>query len=79
MGTINGERTERWKVLCEHAAKEQDSKKLSELLKEINRLPEERESRQNKGNANWLWRQRGWNFCRFGPNETGYEIQSILP
>jgi hypothetical protein len=32
---------ERWKVLCEQAAGEQDPKKLHELIREINRLLEE--------------------------------------
>lgn len=31
---------ERWQELCELAAKEQDPKKLMELMKEINRLLE---------------------------------------
>jgi hypothetical protein len=41
---------ERWKVLCEQAAVEQDPKKLHELIREINRLLEEKEARL-KGNA----------------------------
>jgi len=36
---------ERWKVLCEQAAVEQDSEKLRELIKEINRLLEEKDAR----------------------------------
>jgi hypothetical protein len=35
---------ERWKELCERAAKEQDPKRLSELAQEINRLLEQQES-----------------------------------
>ena len=33
----------RWKVLCEQAAIEQDSAKLHELIKEIDRLLDEKE------------------------------------
>jgi hypothetical protein len=36
---------ERWKVLCEQAAVEQDPKKLHELIREINRLLEEKQTR----------------------------------
>lgn len=42
------EKAERWQVLCEQASKEQDPKKLSELLTEINRLIEEKLSQPNK-------------------------------
>jgi hypothetical protein len=37
-----GENKEKWKALCEQAAVEQDSEKLHELIKEINRLLEEK-------------------------------------
>ena len=37
---MQSETSERWKVLCEQASKEKDSKKLSELLDEIYRLLE---------------------------------------
>jgi cell shape-determining protein MreC len=36
---------ERWRKLCEQAAIEQDSDRLLELIKEINRLLEEKEER----------------------------------
>jgi hypothetical protein len=36
---------ERWKELCELASKEQDSKKLHELIAEINRLLEAKQQR----------------------------------
>jgi len=39
---LQNERTERWMVLCEQASKEQDPQKLSELVKVINRLLEEK-------------------------------------
>jgi hypothetical protein len=35
---MQGANEERWKVLCEQAAVEQDPKKLHELIKEINDL-----------------------------------------
>jgi hypothetical protein len=34
---------ERWMELCEQASKEQDTAKLSELVRQINQLLEERE------------------------------------
>jgi len=37
---VLGKNKERWKELCELASKEQDSTKLIELMKEINRLLE---------------------------------------
>jgi hypothetical protein len=40
-----GEARERWKVLCEQASKEQDPKKLHELIREINDLLEAKELR----------------------------------
>jgi hypothetical protein len=36
---------ERWRELCSQAAVEKDSKKLLELVSEINRLLEEKEKR----------------------------------
>ena len=39
---------ERWKVLCEQAAKEQDPEKLLALVKEINQLLEQRDQENNK-------------------------------
>jgi hypothetical protein len=36
---------ERWKVLCEQAAKEKDPKKLMELTQEIIRLLNEKDAR----------------------------------
>jgi hypothetical protein len=44
---LQSETTERWKVLCEQASKEQDPQKLAELVKEINRLLEEKHSKLN--------------------------------
>jgi hypothetical protein len=44
-----GDDKEHWKVLCEQAAVEQDPQKLVELIKQINRLLEEKQSRlQNR-------------------------------
>jgi len=42
---LRGERKEYWMQLCEQAANEQDPDKLMELVKEINRLLEEKEQR----------------------------------
>jgi len=42
---MKGEVGERWKILCAQAAEEQDSEKLLELVKEINKLLEEKEQR----------------------------------
>jgi uncharacterized FlaG/YvyC family protein len=39
---LQSEKTERVKVLAEQASKEQDPRKLAELVKEINRLLEEK-------------------------------------
>jgi len=46
---VQGETKERWRQLCEQAAVEKDAEKLLELVKEINRLLEEKE-RRLKGN-----------------------------
>ncbi len=42
---MQGENAERWKQLCAQAATEQDPKKLLELVKEINRLLEQKQRR----------------------------------
>ena len=42
---MQGPVKERWQILCEQAANEQDSTKLVELIKEINRLLEEKQQR----------------------------------
>ena len=42
---MKGETGELWKRLCAQAAEEQDSEKLLELVKEINRLLDEKEAR----------------------------------
>jgi len=39
---------ERWKELCELASREQDSKKLQELVKEINELLEAKQQRLDR-------------------------------
>ncbi|HEY4054253.1 MAG TPA: hypothetical protein VGL74_10935 [Terriglobales bacterium] len=43
--TMQGEVGDRWRVLCERAATEQDPTRLMELIREINRLLEEKEGR----------------------------------
>lgn len=52
---MQGENSERWRKLCEQAAIEQDSQKLMELVKEINRLLDEKDRRlkepQKRGSA----------------------------
>src|SRR5262249_24344258 len=45
---VQGEIKEQWMRLCEMAAAEQDSEKLLEIVKEINRLLEEKERRLAK-------------------------------
>ena len=42
---MRGEAKEHWTQLCELAASEQDPDKLLELVKEINRMLEEKENR----------------------------------
>lgn len=42
---MQGPTGERWKQLCEQAAVEQDSQRLLELFREINRLLEEKQNR----------------------------------
>jgi hypothetical protein len=43
-----GKNKERWKELCERAASEQDSEKLIELVKEIDRLLADKLKRLNR-------------------------------
>jgi hypothetical protein len=43
--TLQGENGDRWRLLCERAATEQDPARLMELVREINRLLEEKEER----------------------------------
>jgi hypothetical protein len=42
---MKGERGERWRQLCAQAAEEQDPDRLMELVREINKLLEEKEQR----------------------------------
>jgi hypothetical protein len=42
---VQGEKKERWRVLCEQAAVEQNPAKLHALIKEINRLLDEKKAR----------------------------------
>jgi hypothetical protein len=44
-GPMRGENKERWKVLCEQAAVEQDPEKQHKFIKEINNLLEIKEAR----------------------------------
>jgi hypothetical protein len=44
---MRGQAKERWERLCEQASIEQDPAKLLELVKEINDLLEEKQSRLN--------------------------------
>jgi hypothetical protein len=46
-----GSNDDRWKQLCEQAAKEQDPKKLVQLVKEINDLLEAKRKRLNEDGA----------------------------
>ena len=43
--SVKGEQKEYWMKLCERAANEQDPQKLMELVREITRLLEEKETR----------------------------------
>ena len=45
---LQGKVKERWRELCEQAAIEQDPRKLSELVAEIDRLLEEKQNRLSK-------------------------------
>lgn len=49
---MKGEKKEIWMQLCERAATEQDPDKLMELVKEINRLLEEKERRLKSDSRN---------------------------
>jgi len=42
---MRGEKLEQWRQLCELAANEQDPERLLALVKEINRLLDEKEKR----------------------------------
>lgn len=42
---MKGERLEQWQQLCALAAEEQEPERLMQLVKEINRLLEEKEQR----------------------------------
>jgi hypothetical protein len=44
---MHGPVKERWQILCEQAATEQDSQKLLELTREINQLLSEKQKRLN--------------------------------
>lgn len=48
---MQGENAERWRMLCEQAAIEQDPSRLLELIREINRLLEEKEQRLQEQRA----------------------------
>lgn len=43
--TMKGKPQELWEKFCEQAAVEQDTEKLMQLVKEINRILEEKENR----------------------------------
>jgi hypothetical protein len=45
---VKGNVKERWRDLCEQAALEQDPRKLSELVAEIDRLLEDKQNRLNE-------------------------------
>jgi hypothetical protein len=45
---MQGEQRERWQQLCQQASIEQDPRRLMELIREINRLLEEKEQRLNR-------------------------------
>jgi hypothetical protein len=60
---MQGERREHWQELCKLAAVEQDSKKLLELTKEINRLLDEKEQKLAKDrNPPAAWAKPGVEF-----------------
>jgi hypothetical protein len=42
---VIGKNEERWRELCKQASAEQDPKKMLELIKEINRLLDEKQAR----------------------------------
>jgi hypothetical protein len=45
---VQNENKERWKLRCEQAAVEQDPAKLHELIREINRLLEEKQDQTER-------------------------------
>lgn len=49
--TMQGKLKEEWMQLCEQAAIEQDANKLMDLVREINRLLEEKDGRLQKQQA----------------------------
>lgn len=44
---MQGPVKERWQILCEQAANEQDPQKLLELVREINQLLDDKQKRLN--------------------------------
>jgi len=50
--SLKGQTKEIWMQLCERAASEQDPEKLMELVKEINRILEEKERRLKNTSVN---------------------------
>lgn len=48
---MNGQTLERWQELCAQAAVEQDAERLMVLVREINRLLEEKEKRLSQQSA----------------------------
>ena len=48
---MQGQTLERWQQLCALAVEEQDSGKLLEIVKEINRILEEKEQRLKKARS----------------------------
>jgi hypothetical protein len=48
---MQGETKQRWEELCEQAAIEQDPDKFFQLIREINRLLEERRTRLTNKNS----------------------------
>jgi hypothetical protein len=47
-GTMQSQMKERWLLLCEQAATEQDPTKLMALIEEVNRLLESEENRRRE-------------------------------
>jgi len=45
---VQGATKERWQILCQRAAEEQDPVRLLELIEEIDRLLREKEQRLNR-------------------------------
>ena len=48
---MQGENGERWRELCELAAKDQDANRLTEFIAEITRLLQEKEERLKKARS----------------------------